>query len=112
MKDVAPSSDLRKWYGHQPERFAEFARRYRKELTKGATQEALEIIRSPSSAKAHRSCHSDKGSLEHSGAAVLQGPRRRLIKPQWPAEPDESCVPGARVMVQGVERMEQVRVTA
>jgi uncharacterized protein YeaO (DUF488 family) len=32
MKDVAPSSALRTWFGHSPERFAEFARRYRDEL--------------------------------------------------------------------------------
>jgi uncharacterized protein YeaO (DUF488 family) len=31
-KDVAPSDQLRRWYGHAPERFAEFARRYRAEL--------------------------------------------------------------------------------
>jgi uncharacterized protein YeaO (DUF488 family) len=32
-KDAAPSSDLRRWYGHDPERFAEFASRYRCGLT-------------------------------------------------------------------------------
>ena len=32
MKDVAPSPALRKWFGHQPERFTEFAKRYRAEL--------------------------------------------------------------------------------
>ncbi len=31
-KDVAPSTALRKWFDHRPERFAEFARRYRAEL--------------------------------------------------------------------------------
>src|SRR5665213_2853121 len=31
-KDVAPSSELRRWYGHDPARFAEFSRRYRREL--------------------------------------------------------------------------------
>lgn len=31
-KEVAPSTDLRKWYGHDPDRFDEFARRYRAEL--------------------------------------------------------------------------------
>ena len=31
-KQVAPSDDLRKWYGHDPGRFGEFARRYRAEL--------------------------------------------------------------------------------
>jgi uncharacterized protein YeaO (DUF488 family) len=32
MKDVAPSPQLRTWFGHKPERFAEFRKRYREEL--------------------------------------------------------------------------------
>lgn len=32
-KDVAPSTELREWYGHVPDRFAEFSRRYLVELT-------------------------------------------------------------------------------
>ncbi|WP_300766588.1 DUF488 domain-containing protein [uncultured Bifidobacterium sp.] len=31
-KECAPTSDLRRWFGHQPERFEEFARRYTSEL--------------------------------------------------------------------------------
>ena len=31
-KEVAPSPALRKWFGHKPERFAEFRKRYRAEL--------------------------------------------------------------------------------
>jgi uncharacterized protein YeaO (DUF488 family) len=31
-KEIAPSSELRRWYGHEPDRYAEFARRYRAEL--------------------------------------------------------------------------------
>jgi uncharacterized protein YeaO (DUF488 family) len=31
-KDIAPSKELREWYGHKPERFDEFAKRYKKEL--------------------------------------------------------------------------------
>jgi uncharacterized protein YeaO (DUF488 family) len=31
-KELAPSNELRKWYGHDPKRFAEFRRRYRREL--------------------------------------------------------------------------------
>ena len=31
-KQVAPSTALRKWYGHDPARFEEFTRRYRAEL--------------------------------------------------------------------------------
>lgn len=36
-KALAPSNGLRKWYGHAPERWEEFRRRYREEL---ATEEA------------------------------------------------------------------------
>lgn len=32
IRDVAPSSDLRSWYRHDPERFEEFTARYRQEL--------------------------------------------------------------------------------
>lgn len=31
-KEVAPSNELRKWFGHLPDRYEEFARRYRQEL--------------------------------------------------------------------------------
>lgn len=31
-KEVAPSADLRRWFGHQPERFSEFSVRYLDEL--------------------------------------------------------------------------------
>jgi uncharacterized protein YeaO (DUF488 family) len=34
MKEIAPSDGLRKWFGHQPERWMEFQARYRKELQK------------------------------------------------------------------------------
>jgi uncharacterized protein YeaO (DUF488 family) len=33
LKDVAPSKELREWYHHRPERFDEFASRYKAELT-------------------------------------------------------------------------------
>jgi len=32
LKDVAPSNALRKWFGHDPEKWPEFQRRYQKEL--------------------------------------------------------------------------------
>jgi uncharacterized protein YeaO (DUF488 family) len=33
LKDIAPGADLRRWFGHDPARFAEFSRRYRAELS-------------------------------------------------------------------------------
>jgi uncharacterized protein YeaO (DUF488 family) len=44
-KDVAPSTQLRKWYGHDPASFAEFARRYRAELAEPAAAAAVERLR-------------------------------------------------------------------
>ena len=32
MKEIAPSTELRKWFGHDPERWEEFCRRYVEEL--------------------------------------------------------------------------------
>ena len=32
LKDVAPSTGLRKWFAHDPEKWPEFRRRYRAEL--------------------------------------------------------------------------------
>ena len=44
-KDVAPSTELRKWYNHDPERFKEFGRRYRAELKAPERAEALKHLR-------------------------------------------------------------------
>lgn len=43
-KDLAPSTELRRWYGHEPERFREFTRRYRAELRAPAAHQALERL--------------------------------------------------------------------
>ena len=45
-KDVAPSTELRKWYGHDPARFAEFGRRYRLELEDPERATAVAHLRS------------------------------------------------------------------
>ncbi len=33
MKDIAPTTDLRRWFGHDPSRWDEFCRRYKAELS-------------------------------------------------------------------------------
>ena len=49
LKEVAPSDELRQWFGHQPERFAEFRKRYTAELDANpAVQQLREAL------KAHR----------------------------------------------------------
>jgi len=32
LKDIAPSAELRRWFGHEPDRWREFRRRYEREL--------------------------------------------------------------------------------
>ncbi|MFF6779854.1 DUF488 family protein [Streptomyces sp. NPDC012510] len=44
-KQVAPSTELRKWYSHAPERFPEFSRRYRTELKDPEHAEAVAHLR-------------------------------------------------------------------
>ncbi len=44
-KQIAPSTVLRKWYGHDPAQFEEFTRRYREELTEPERAEALAHLR-------------------------------------------------------------------
>lgn len=43
LKDVAPSTQLRKWFGHDPARWKEFQTRYRKELRQN--KEAIELLK-------------------------------------------------------------------
>ena len=45
LRDVAPSDGLRRWYGHDPARFAEFSERYRAELSDPEHAEALARLR-------------------------------------------------------------------
>ena len=46
LKDVAPSPDLRRWWHHDPDRFEDFARRYRTELDENpALEDLLSIVR-------------------------------------------------------------------
>lgn len=42
-RDLAPSGELRRWFGHDPSRFEQFARRYRAELA--AQTDALDALR-------------------------------------------------------------------
>ncbi|MDO5710838.1 MAG: DUF488 family protein [Micrococcales bacterium] len=78
LKDIAPSNELRAWFGHDASRFEEFERRYEAELAQ------------PSAAAAYgRLCElRDQGDLtllyaakdeEHNNAEVLQ----RLLTDGW-----------------------------
>ena len=70
-KDVAPSTALRTWYGHVPDRFEEFSRRYRDELGSAPACEALEQLRSQA-VEGDTVLLTATKDLDHSGAVVLK----------------------------------------
>lgn len=69
-KDLAPSTDLRKWYAHDVDRFTEFRRRYRAELDAPRGQSALRELRDRSRGRPLTLLTATK-DVEHSHAAVL-----------------------------------------
>ena len=69
LKSVAPSNDLRKWFGHDPERFPEFSKRYQAELEEsGALDELRTAIKEQPNATLLFAAHDE----EHNNAVVLQ----------------------------------------
>ncbi len=71
VKDVAPSTGLRRWYGHDPERFAEFSRRYRDELAEPPALEVVERLRGIARRRRLVLLTATR-DVDRSGAAVLQ----------------------------------------
>ncbi len=69
IKEVAPSTELRKWFDHRVERWEEFRRRYRKELK--AKRDALDPILESSRRGPATLLYSARDVL-HNGAVVLR----------------------------------------
>jgi uncharacterized protein YeaO (DUF488 family) len=70
-KELAPGSELRRWYGHDPSRFGEFARRYRDELRSEQASDAIARLRTI--ARNNRiTLVTATRDVEHSGAHVLR----------------------------------------
>jgi uncharacterized protein YeaO (DUF488 family) len=76
-RQLTPSTDLRKWYGHEPARFAEFRRRYRAELTEHADE--LEALRAMVKGRAATLITATR-ALDLSHAAVMQELLQRKTK--------------------------------
>ena len=70
LKGVAPSDALRHWFNHDPERWAEFQKRYRAELREHS--EDLETLRQLMAAKTPVTLLFAAKDTEHNNAVVLQ----------------------------------------
>ena len=69
LKKIAPSTELRKWFGHDPKKWTEFRRRYRAELK--SHPEELKMIRSKAKEGTVTLLYGARDQ-EHNEAIVLQ----------------------------------------
>jgi uncharacterized protein YeaO (DUF488 family) len=73
-RELAPSAELRRWFGHDPERFEEFRRRYTEELA--GQEEKLRELRRRAREEALTLVYSAR-DVEHNDAVVLAEILRR-----------------------------------
>lgn len=72
LREVAPSTELRQWYAHDPQKFAEFRRRYLQELKSPERRAALERLEDIAR-KGELVLLTATRDVDHSQAAVLAG---------------------------------------
>ena len=85
-KDVSPSTELRRFYGHRPERFEEFARRYREELGAPPAATAVEQLLQLADERSMTLLTATR-DLSTSGAAVLADHLSRIASRRGPDSP-------------------------
>jgi uncharacterized protein YeaO (DUF488 family) len=71
MKDAAPSTELRRWFAHDPARWKEFIQRYRKELASPTAEAAMERLRKLASGRKVTLVYAAADS-EHNNAVALR----------------------------------------
>lgn len=71
IKALAPSKELRKWFGHRVERWDEFVRSYKEELADEQKQESLQRLRNLAEESNVTLLYSAKDA-EHNQAIVLK----------------------------------------
>jgi uncharacterized protein YeaO (DUF488 family) len=69
MKEVAPSTELRRWFGHDPEKWEEFRHRYQKELKH--KDDLIELLKRKSKAGTITLIYAARDE-EHNGPLVLK----------------------------------------
>ena len=69
-KEFAPTKELRQWFGHDPERWTEFRKRYHRELVEGDRLDALRHLRDRSRRERITLVY-DAHDHEHNEAAAL-----------------------------------------
>jgi len=88
LKDVGPTTELRKWYGHVPEKFSKFKGRYQDELNRPPAQQAVEHILDMASTERVVLLTATR-DVEHSAAQVLLDHLQDALTRRWHDEVDE-----------------------
>jgi uncharacterized protein YeaO (DUF488 family) len=91
-EDIAPSTQLRRWYGHRPERFTEFRRRYLIELRAAEPAATLDRLRELASTGPVTLLTATR-DVEHSQAAVLSDLLRDARTAHHPASDPAGSAP-------------------
>lgn len=71
-KEVAPSDALRRWFGHDPSKWAEFKRRYAEELLRPESEKRLETIRGLAKGKATTLVYAASDEEHNNAVALLE----------------------------------------
>ncbi len=77
-RDLGPSTELRKWFGHDPARWAEFQTRYRAELADPARVRALDALAERARGGSVTLVFGARDS-EHNQAVVIAGEIERRL---------------------------------
>jgi uncharacterized protein YeaO (DUF488 family) len=86
LKEIAPSDALRKWFGHDPRRWAEFRERYLRELDTPAANALLEGLVRWASHGTVTLVYSAHDELHNDAVVLAEELARRLVRPQGTAK--------------------------
>ena len=97
LKDIAPSDSLRKWFGHDPERWAEFQRRYLHELDAAAVRPLVDGLVRRARTETITFIYSAHDELHNDAVVLKKKVEQRLARsPRSARRVDGERAPGRR----------------
>ncbi len=81
LPELGPSAELRRWFGHRPERWPEFRQRYREELTRPESQQLLQQLLEVAGREPLTLLYGARDQ-EHNQAVVIREVLEELARPR------------------------------
>jgi uncharacterized protein YeaO (DUF488 family) len=104
LKELAPSEQLRKWFGHRPEYFAAFRKRYLQELGKAEASRALEKLHQLAAGDRKLTLVFAAKDEQHNNATVLKELLEGMRKPPSSSGPAAAAATGMRARARAPKR--------